>query len=125
MSVLQEILKRRAVRSDSHRGLTWGKVGETPVVTDSDGRFGLNVISGTIPRGDVKFSFINGKMNSKRFIEFLKQLRGDTGQPIIVAFLPAYSPELNPGERVRNHAKARLAKLPIASKELIKKRLLQ
>jgi transposase len=67
-------------------------------------------------------------MNSKRFITFLKQLQGDAGKPIIMvvdnakyhhsketqsfinerkksgkgeiimAFLPAYSPELNPDE---------------------------
>lgn len=140
-----------SVRSDSHRGFTWGKVGETPVVKDSGGRFGLSVISGITPRGDMKFSFIEGKMNSKRFIKFLQQLQGDAGQPIIVvvdnaryhhsketqtfiasqkdsekgaitmAFLPAYSPELNPDEQIWNHAKARLAKLPIASKETMKK----
>jgi transposase len=47
-----------SVRSDSHRGWTWGKVGETPVVQDSGGRFGLNVISAVTPRGDIRFSFI-------------------------------------------------------------------
>jgi len=143
-----------SVRSDSHRGLTWGKVGETPVVRDSGGRFGLSVISGVTPRGDMRFSFIDGRMNSKRFIGFLKQLQGDAGQPIIVvvdnakyhhsketqafiaeqkksgkgeilmAFLPPYSPELNPDEQVWNHAKARLARLPIASKEAMKKELI-
>jgi transposase len=90
-------------------------------------------------------------MNSKRFIQFLKQLQGDSGQPIIVivdnakyhhsketqsfvasqkgtgkgeitmAFLPAYSTELSPDEQVWNHAKARLAKLSVASKEAMKK----
>jgi transposase len=139
-----------SIRSDSHRGLTWGKVGETPVVRDSGGRFGLSVISGITPRGDMKFSFIEGGMNSKRFIKFLKQLQGDAGQPIVVivdnakyhhsketqafiasqkgsvkgeiimAFLPPYTPELNPDEQVWNHAKARLAKLPIANKEAMK-----
>ena len=140
-----------AIRSDSHRGLTWSKVGKTPVIKDSGSRFGLSVISGVTPRGDMRFSFIEGKMNSARFIEFLKQLRDDTEKPIIVvvdnaryhhsketkafidsqkksgkgeiimAFLPAYSPELNPDEQVWNHTKARLGKLPIASKEAMKK----
>jgi transposase len=144
-----------SVRSDSHRGTTWGKAGETPVVKDSGGRFGLSVISGVTPRGDMRFSFIEGKMNSKRFIEFLKQLRGDARKPIIVivdnaryhhsketqafiesqkdsdkgqiimAFLPPYSPEYNPDEQVWNHAKARLAKLPIASKEAMKAALIR
>jgi len=140
-----------SVRSDSHRGFTWGKIGETPVVKDSGGRFGLSVISGITPRGDMRFSFIEGRMNSKRFIKFLKQLQGDAGKPIVVivdnakyhhsketqafiqsqeesskgkivmAFLPAYSPELNPDEQVWNHAKARLSKLPIASKDAMMK----
>ena len=99
----------------------------------------------------MRFKFIEGTMNSTRFILFLKQLRGDAGKPIIVvvdnaryhhsketqafiaaqkgsdqgtitlAFLPAYSPELNPDEQVWNHLKARLGKLPIASKEAMKR----
>ncbi len=142
-----------SVRSDSHRGTTWGESGKTPVVKDSGGRFGFSVISGVTPRGDMRFSFIEGKMNSKRFIQFLKQLRGDAGKPIIVvvdnaryhhsketqafiksqensekgqiimAFLPPYSPEYNPDEQVWNHVKARLSKLPIASKEAMKSAL--
>ena len=69
-----------AVRSDSHRGNTWGKVGETPVVKDSGGRFGMNVISAVTPRGDMKFRFIENKMNSKVFTNFLKKLSTDAGK---------------------------------------------
>ena len=58
------------VRSDSHRGFTWGIIGETPDVKDSGGRFGLSAISGITPRGDMKFSFIEGRMNSKRLFCF-------------------------------------------------------
>ncbi len=138
-----------AVRSDSHRGWTWGKVGHTPVVRDSGGRFTLGVISAVTVRGDMRFSFIEGKMNSARFVAFLKKLRQDAGRPIIVvtdnaryhhsketqafvatqidsilmAFLPAYSPELNPDEQVWNHAKGRLSKLPVISKEAMKRSL--
>jgi transposase len=122
-----------AVRSDSHRGWTRGKMGQTPVVRDSGERFAPEVISAVTVRGDMRFSFIEGKMNSARFIEFLKKLRHDAGRPIIVitdnaryhhsketqafvatqtdsilmAFLPAYCPELNPDEQVWNHAKGR------------------
>lgn len=138
-----------AVRSDAHRGATWGKVGETPVVKDSGGRFGLKVISAVTPRGDLRFGFIEGTMNSERFIQFLKKLRQDAGRPIVVitdnaryhhskltqaflktqaanivmAFLPAYSPELNPDEQVWNHAKARLAKRPIFNLDDMKRQL--
>jgi transposase len=88
-------------------------------------------------------------MNSARFIEFLKKLRKDPDRPIIVitdnaryhhsketqalldsqpnsimmAFLPAYSPELNPDEQVWNHAKARLAKRPILDRQSMKRAL--
>ena len=138
-----------SVRSDSHRGLTWGRIAETPVVRDSGGRFGLKVISAVTLRGDMRFSFIEERMNSARFIEFLKKLRKDAGRPIIVitdnaryhhsketqafldsqpnsimmAFLPAYSPELNPDEQVCNHAKARLAKRPILDRQSMKRAL--
>jgi transposase len=135
-----------SVRSDAHRGSSWGKAGETPVVRNSGGRFNLNVISAVSPRGDMRFSFIDGKMNSEKFIAFLKKLHKDADQPILVitdnaryhhskatqafienqegniqlVFLPAYSPELNPDEQVWNHAKARLSKLSILTKEDMK-----
>ncbi len=139
-----------SVRSDAHRGLTWGAIGETPVVKDSGGRFGFKLISAVTARGDMRFSTIEGTMNSARFIQFLKKLRKDAGRPIIViadnaryhhsketshfleehsddyimAFLPPYSPELNPDEQVWNHAKARLGKLPITSAKAMKKAML-
>lgn len=125
-----------SIRSDAHRGLTWGKRGETPVVESGGGRFGLHVISAVSPRGDMRFSFVEDRMNSKKFIDFLRKLYRDAGQPILVitdnaryhhskatqefidkqdgniqlVFLPAYAPELNPDEQVWNHAKRLLAK---------------
>ena len=132
-----------AVRSDAHRGTTWGRIGETPVVADSGDRFGLRLISAVSPRGDMKFATFQGRMNGARFVQFLKDLRTDTGKPIIVIadnasyhgskavqrfieasdgdvvieHLPRYAPEFNPDEQVWNHAKARLAKLFIATKD--------
>ena len=73
-----------SVRSDAHRGATWGTIGETPVVEDSGGRFSLNVISAVSPRGDTRFSFIVERMSSKSFIAFLKKLHKDAGKPILV-----------------------------------------
>jgi len=142
-------LDEAAVRSDAHRRLTWGKIGETPVVRDSGGRFSLYVISAVSPRGDMRFSFIAERMTSARFIDFLKKLYKDAGKPILVitdnaryhhsketqhfidqqdgkillAFLPAYSPELNPDEQVWNHAKARLSKRSIFNKHDMKRHL--
>jgi hypothetical protein len=119
-----------AVRSDAHHGTTWGKIGQTPEVADSGDRFSLKLISAVSPRGDMRFNCLEGRMNGPRFVEFLKKLRSDAGRPIIVItdnasyhgsgpvqdylegtqgdvvvdYLPAYCPDLNPDEQVWNHA---------------------
>ena len=150
---LQELAKRTgaviffvdeaAVRSDAHRGTTWGRIGETPIVADSGDRFSLRMISAVSPRGDMKFSTFQGTMSGERFVGFVRRLRKDVGRPIIVIadnasyhksgpvqqyvekesgnvvidHLPKYSPELNPDEQVWNHAKNRLARLFVRTKE--------
>jgi len=58
--------------------------------------------------------------HSKKTQAFIASQKGSNKGDIVMAFLPAYSPELNPDEQVWNHAKARLSKLPIASKEAMK-----
>jgi transposase len=67
-----------SVRSDAHRGTTWAKIGETPVVMDSGDRIGMKLISAVSPRGDMKFATFEGRMTGPRFVEFLKDLRTDT-----------------------------------------------
>lgn len=138
-----------AVRSDHHRGTTWGVIAQTPVVEDSGDRFGLKLISAVSPRGDMRFAVIEGRMNSDKFIAFLKKLHSDAGTPLIViadnasyhasgkvqkfareseaihlGWLPKHAPELNPDEQVWNHAKARLAKLFVDSAESMKQSVL-
>jgi len=142
-------LDEAAVRSDSHRGTTWGKKGETPEVSNSGGRFGLKLISAVTPRGDLRFQIIEGKMNSAKFTQFLSKLHRDAGKPILVItdnaryhhsketqkfiqqqeeilleFIPAYSPELNPDEQVWNHLKQRLSKRPVFNKDDMKSSVL-
>ena len=135
-----------AIRSDAHRGTTWGKIGQTPVVLDSGQRFGLRLISAVSPRGDMRFASFEGKMTTERFLDFIEKLRRDVRRPIIVIAdnasyhtgprieayceasgeavlvhnLPAYSPELNPDEQVWNHAKARLSKMPFITRDEMK-----
>jgi transposase len=132
-----------AIRSDAHRG----SVGETPVVRDSGGRFGMNLISAVSPRGDLRFSVIGETMDSARFIAFLKQPHRDAGGPILVVvdnakyhhsretrrfveqqegqiqlvYLPPYSPELNPDEQVWNHAKREIGKRTILNKTTLER----
>lgn len=135
-------LDEASFRSDAHRGTTWGKCGETPVVKDSGGRFGYKLISAVSARGDMHFKVIEESMDAEKFINFLESLYRDVGHSIFViadnaryhhskkvqafletqqgkimmAFLPPYSPELNPDEQVWNHAKAEVGKHPIKSK---------
>ena len=132
-----------SLRSDAHRGTTWGKIGETPIVRDSGGRFGFKLISAVSARGDLHFDVIEDAMNADTFIAFLQKLRHDAGCPVFIiadnakyhhskkvstflatqsgqimmAFLPPYSPELNPDEQVWNHAKADAGKRTIRSKQ--------
>ena len=95
----------------------------------------------------MRFQFIEGSMNSVKFIQFLKKLHKDAGQPVLVItdnakyhhsketqkfikeqkdkilleFIPAYSPEPNSDEQVWNHLKLRLGKLAaIFNKENMK-----
>lgn len=143
-------LDEAAVRSDAHRGTTWGKKGKTPIVKNSGGRFGMKVISAISPRGDMRFKFIEDRMNSAKFIQFLKRLHQDAGKPILVitdnakyhhsketkkfinenkdeivlGFISAYSPELNPDEQVWNHLKLRLGKRFIFNKEDMRRSVL-
>lgn len=133
-------------RSDSHRGTTWGVVGQTPVVEEHRGRFGMNCISAISAKGQMRFKCFEGRMNSEGFIDFLKALRSDTNKPTFVIVdgasyhrskkvkdylkstkgqvelfqLPAYSPELNPDEQVWNQAKARVGKIAIENKDMMK-----
>lgn len=58
--------------------------------------------------------------HSKKVQEFLKMQYGE----IMMAFLPAYSPELNPDEQVWNHAKADVGKRAIQSKDEMEKTIM-
>ena len=138
-----------AVRADAHRGSTWGAVGVTPLLADSGDRHTLKMISAGSARGDMKFAICEGSMNADRFAAFVRDLRADTGQPIIViadnaayhksgplrryrranpeqiriAHLPPYAPELNPDEQVWNNLKRRLAKFFIQAKEAMRRQV--
>ena len=142
MGAIIYFVDEASVRSDSHRGTTWGRIGQTPEVQDSGDRFSLKLISAVSPRGDMKFSCFEGPMNGPRFVDFLKKLHTDAGCPIVVITdgasyhrsgpvkqyvaesggkvtierLPSYSPEVNPDEQVWNHAKARLGQRFVANK---------
>ena len=119
------------VRSDYHSGTTWGIRGQTPVVSSTGARFGLNVISVVNRQGKLRFMVFNGRLNGDLFIQFLRRLLYGASHPIFLIvdghtahksakvgkfadstegklrlfYLPTYSPELNPDEQVWNHLK--------------------
>jgi len=119
------------LRSDHHAGTTWAQKGKTPVVSSTGARFGLNIISAVSAQGEFRFMTVKGRVNAPQFIDFIKRLiHGSSrtiflivdGHPVHKAksvtrfietlkdrfqlfFLPPYSPELNPDERVWNDLK--------------------
>ena len=119
------------VRSDHHAGTTWAKKGKTPIVSSTGARFGLNMISAVSAQGEFRFMIVKGRVASAQFIEFIKRLIQGTKRMIFLIvdghpahksrkvanyietikkrfrlfFLPPYSPELNPDERVWNDLK--------------------
>jgi len=123
------------VRSDYHAGTTWAPVGQTPTVTGTGARFGLNMISAISAKGALRFSILAGTLTTPVFIAFLQRLLHDAAQhsggpvfcivdnhPVhrataVARFvdstdgalrlyrLPAYSPQLNPDEWVWQNVK--------------------
>ncbi len=119
------------VRSDHHAGTTWAPKGRTPVVSSTGARFGLNLISAVSAQGEFRFMVTNGRVGARVFVDFLKRLLHNADRPIFLIvdghpahkavlvkqfvatlngrlrlfFLPPYSPELNPDERVWNDLK--------------------
>jgi transposase len=119
------------VRSDHHAGTTWAAKGKTPIVSTTGARFGLNMISVVSAQGEFRFMTVKGRIGAKQFIEFSKRLIHGADRMIFLIvdghpahkaksvtkyvkankerirlyYLPPYSPELNPDERVWNDLK--------------------
>jgi transposase len=121
------------MRSDHHAGRTWGKKGETPVVSSTGARYRMSLLSAVTARGHMRFMIKEkGGVNAEVFIAFLKRLtvgsrnkiflivdRGPAhiakktkafvaglGGRLRLFYLPPYSPDRNPDELVWKHLKA-------------------
>lgn len=120
------------IRTDYHRGTTWGVKGETPVIEKTGKRYSVNLISAVSAQGKLRFMVTDQRVNAAIFIGFLKRLLHGAKKPIYLVldghpvhrskkvkefvektegklrlfYLPPYSPELNPDELVWNHVKA-------------------
>ena len=135
------------LRSDAHRGTTWGIKGETPVVPKTGRRFSLNLLSAVSPRGELRFMVTDKRVNAETFIEFLRRLLVGAERPIYLVLdghpvhrskkvrqfverqdgrlklftLPSYSPELNPDELVWNVIKRKVSgRTTIESKDAMR-----
>jgi transposase len=119
------------IRSDHHAGTTWAVKGKTPVVSSTGSRFGLNLISAVSAQGEFRFMAVRGRVGAVKFIDFMKRLIHGVEQKVFLIvdghpahkarrvnrfveshkdrlqlfYLPPYSPELNPDERVWNDLK--------------------
>lgn len=134
------------IRTDYHRGTTWGEIGHTPVVTATGARFGINMMSAVSAQGQLRFMIFEGSATATTFCDFLTRLCEGVDRKIFLIvdghaihrakrvkerlatlnhqielfFLPPYSPQLNPDEWVWNHVKRRVAKTVVHTKEELK-----
>ena len=135
---------------NAHSGRTWGLKGETPVISVSTQRDGINVLSAVTPEGKMQYSLSEKTINADRFIKFLKQLIQNREKPLIllvdrvpfhrskkvrdfvinnrkklrIYFLPRYAPDYNPDEQVWNEIKNnRIGKQTILNESDLKEKL--
>lgn len=122
------------LQAHDNNGRGYAPRGETPVLTKTAKKIGINMISSITNRGKVRFMLYEDKMNSKKFISFMKRLIKDSDRKILfivdnlrvhhavivrewleqieikekieLFFLPPYSPELNPDEYLNCDVKA-------------------
>lgn len=120
------------MRSDHHRGTTYGLKGKTPVILGTGQRFRCNMISAITNRGKLYFMVYRQGFSSKVFLSFLKRLVKQVGRRLFLIvdghpahrskeatnwiakqkgklrlfFLPGYSPELNPDEMLNQDVKS-------------------
>ena len=141
---------KSGTRSDHRAGTTWAPCGETPVIEATGRRFGLNLIAAVSTQGKSRFIIQEGTVNSEVFREFLQRLMKGATKPVILvvdghpahksklvkeyveqqegrltlAYLPPYSPQLNPDEQAWNGIKSRVSKQVPMNKVELKKAVL-
>ena len=116
-----------AIRLTAMLGTTWAKKGKTPIVKVTGKRGSICLTSAISPAGRMIFRLEKETIKAKQHIEFLKQVQKnhpnrkiiiieDGAKPhtakevskfiesqkkkLALYFLPSYSPDLNPDERV-------------------------
>jgi len=126
------------------RGRGFAPKGKTPVTYAPGTRQRLSMIATVTNKGCARWQIIDGNFNSDRLIEFLELLIKDAGKKVFLIldnlrvhhskpvkawleenkekiecfYLPSYSPELNPEERLNSDLKQAIgSKVPVRTKE--------
>ena len=120
------------VRSDHACGRSYGRRGETPVIPGTGKRFGCNMVSAITNRGRLYFMVFKRRFQTEVFLEFLRRLVRQIprylfliidrhpvhisagvkrwlkkhAEQIRVFYLPSYSPDLNPDEKLNQDVKS-------------------
>jgi len=120
------------LRSDHACGRSYGRRGETPVIPGTGQRFGCNMVSAITNRGRLYFMIFKRRFRAEVFMEFLRRLVRQVPRYIFliidqhpvhgaakvkkwfkknekriqVFYLPSYSPELNPDEKLNQDVKS-------------------
>ena len=120
------------LRSDHACGRSYGRCGETPVIPGTGQRFGCNMISVITNRGQLSFMIFRKHFSAEVLLNFLRRLLRQGPKrlflildrhPVHVSvkvkkwvkkkedrlrlfFLPGYSPELNPDEKLNQDVKS-------------------
>lgn len=135
------------IRSDHQAGRTWGRRGQTPVVPRTGHRFSCNVLFTLTNKGSLAFMATKEYFNASLFLKFLWRLLRHSSRKVFLIvdrhpvhrsgkvrrwlgkhqdrihmfLLPAYSPELNPGELINQDVKTNAVgrRRPRNSEELL------
>lgn len=136
-----------AVVNTDVRGRSYAPKGETPVTFSPGSRQKLSMISTVTNQGKARWMIIEDNFGAERLIEFFEALLADATRKIFlildnlrahhskivkawletrtdrieIFYLPSYSPELNPDERLNADLKQALAtKVPVRTKARLK-----
>ena len=129
------------------RGRCFAPKGQTPVVYAPGTRQRLSMIAAITNKGTARWQIIDGNFDADRLIEFMGLLIKDAGRKVFLIldnlrvhhskpvkawlaenkdkiecfYLPSYSPELNPEERLNSDLKQAIsAKVPVRSKDKLR-----
>jgi transposase len=120
------------LRSDHACGRSYGRCGETPVIPGTGRRFGCNMISVITNRGQLSFMIFRKRFSADILLAFLRRLLRQVPNRLFLIldrhpvhgsakvkkwvkkkedrlrlfFLPGYSPELNPDEKLNQDVKS-------------------